>query len=178
MGHTAPRCGHTVQSRHCASRTALGWITGKAACGNESELLSVDGLLSELDYFFSTHAELRWIGSGIFEVPGAGTGTTSKVGRSLWRKTSASKGAEPFTITPGNPQCDSTVETFAAHRLEIDSWRKGVPFYIGKYLPVTCTEVVETFRAPPTFLQGHRLGRNFLRFRKRDDGRQRGGNRG
>jgi glucose-6-phosphate 1-dehydrogenase len=40
---------------------------------------------------------------------------------------------------------DSQVETFAALRLEIDSWRwQGVPIYIraGKCLPVTCTEVV------------------------------------
>src|SRR5439155_4832200 len=39
----------------------------------------------------------------------------------------------------------STVETFAALRLQIDSWRwRGVPFYIraGKCLPVTCTEVL------------------------------------
>jgi glucose-6-phosphate 1-dehydrogenase len=40
---------------------------------------------------------------------------------------------------------DSKTETFAALRLEVDSWRwKGVPFYIraGKNLPVTCTEVL------------------------------------
>ena len=39
---------------------------------------------------------------------------------------------------------DSKVETFAALKLEIDSWRwRGVPFYIraGKNLPVTCTEM-------------------------------------
>ncbi len=44
---------------------------------------------------------------------------------------------------------DSQVETFAALRLEIDSWRwAGVPFYIraGKCLPVTCTEVVVRLR--------------------------------
>ena len=44
---------------------------------------------------------------------------------------------------------DSQVETFAALRLEIDSWRwQGVPFYIraGKSLPVTCTEVVVRLR--------------------------------
>ena len=38
---------------------------------------------------------------------------------------------------------DSKVETFAALRMEINSWRwQGVPFYIraGKRLPVTCTE--------------------------------------
>ena len=47
---------------------------------------------------------------------------------------------------------DSTVETFAALRLEIDSWRwDGVPFLIraGKKLPVTATEVVVEFRRPP-----------------------------
>ena len=47
---------------------------------------------------------------------------------------------------------DSNVETFAALRLEVDSWRwKGVPFYIraGKNLPVTCTEVLARFRKPP-----------------------------
>ena len=63
---------------------------------------------------------------------------------------------------------DSTVETFAALRLEIDSWRwKGVPFYIraGKYLPVTATEVLATFREPPTFLGGEAPGRNYIRFR-------------
>ena len=63
---------------------------------------------------------------------------------------------------------DSTVETFAALRLEIDSWRwRGVPFYLraGKYLPATCTEVLATFREPPTFLQGRAPGRNYIRFR-------------
>ncbi len=63
---------------------------------------------------------------------------------------------------------DSTVETFAALRMDIDSWRwKGVPFYLraGKYLPVTCTEVVARFHEPPTFIRGKALGRNYLRFR-------------
>jgi glucose-6-phosphate 1-dehydrogenase len=39
---------------------------------------------------------------------------------------------------------DSKVETFAALKLEVDSWRwRGVPFYIraGKLLPVTCTDI-------------------------------------
>ena len=47
---------------------------------------------------------------------------------------------------------DSKTETFAALRLDIDSWRwQGVPFYIraGKSLPVTCTEVVVRLRRPP-----------------------------
>jgi glucose-6-phosphate 1-dehydrogenase len=47
---------------------------------------------------------------------------------------------------------ESHVETFAALRLEIDSWRwEGVPFFIraGKRLPVTTTEVVVNFKRPP-----------------------------
>ncbi len=63
---------------------------------------------------------------------------------------------------------DSTVETFAALRLEVGSWRwKGVPFYIraGKRLPVTCTEVLARFRKPPTAIGDGLLSRNHLRFR-------------
>jgi glucose-6-phosphate 1-dehydrogenase len=47
---------------------------------------------------------------------------------------------------------DSKVETFAALRLEIQSWRwSGVPFLIraGKCLPVTTTEVLVKLRKPP-----------------------------
>jgi glucose-6-phosphate 1-dehydrogenase len=47
---------------------------------------------------------------------------------------------------------DSQVETFAALRLFIESWRwAGVPFFIraGKCLPVTATEVLVKLRAPP-----------------------------
>ena len=47
---------------------------------------------------------------------------------------------------------DSTVETFAAVRLHVDSWRwDGVPFFIraGKCMPVTATEVMVTLKRPP-----------------------------
>lgn len=50
---------------------------------------------------------------------------------------------------------DSQVETFAAIRLHIDSWRwAGVPFYIrtGKQLPVTATEVYVELKRPPVTL--------------------------
>jgi glucose-6-phosphate 1-dehydrogenase len=46
----------------------------------------------------------------------------------------------------------STTETYAAMRLEIDSWRwSGVPFFIrtGKLLPVTQTELRLIFEEPP-----------------------------
>ena len=55
---------------------------------------------------------------------------------------------------------DSGVETFAAARLHIDSWRwKGVPFYLrtGKCLPVTATEVVVQVQAPPHDVFGEAL---------------------
>ncbi len=56
---------------------------------------------------------------------------------------------------------DSTTETYAALRLEIDNWRwEGVPFYIrtGKHLPITQTELRLIFRRPPRILfQGSRL---------------------
>jgi glucose-6-phosphate 1-dehydrogenase len=63
---------------------------------------------------------------------------------------------------------NSKVETFAALKLEIDSWRwRGVPFYIraGKSLPVTCTEVLVRFRMPPTMYTNFDLKQNFFRFR-------------
>jgi glucose-6-phosphate 1-dehydrogenase len=47
---------------------------------------------------------------------------------------------------------DSRVETFAALRVFIDSWRwADVPFYIraGKYLAVTATEVFVSLKRPP-----------------------------
>jgi glucose-6-phosphate 1-dehydrogenase len=49
-------------------------------------------------------------------------------------------------------KADSDVETYAAARLFIDTWRwAGVPFFIraGKCLPVTATEVVVEFKRPP-----------------------------
>jgi glucose-6-phosphate 1-dehydrogenase len=62
---------------------------------------------------------------------------------------------------------DSDVETFAAVRLEIRSWRwSGVPFLIraGKCLPVTATEVLVKLRKPPLdTLAGDTS--NYFRFR-------------
>jgi glucose-6-phosphate 1-dehydrogenase len=66
---------------------------------------------------------------------------------------------------------DSTVETFAAVRLNVESWRwDGVPFLIraGKCMPVTTTEVWVTLKRPPL----RQLGTedpNYLRFRLSPD---------
>jgi glucose-6-phosphate 1-dehydrogenase len=67
---------------------------------------------------------------------------------------------------------DSQVETFAALKLEINSWRwKGVPFYLraGKCLPVTSTQIVGRFRIPPTIIPSEALIGNHLRLRLSPD---------
>jgi glucose-6-phosphate 1-dehydrogenase len=72
---------------------------------------------------------------------------------------------------------DSTVETFVAARVEIDSWRwAGVPWYlrVGKALAESATEAVVEFHSPPRLLfdeaGGPPPGRNLVRLRlgKRD----------
>jgi len=50
---------------------------------------------------------------------------------------------------------DSTIETFAAVRLRIESWRwSGVPFYVrtGKAMAATGLEAVVEFRSPPRMM--------------------------
>lgn len=66
---------------------------------------------------------------------------------------------------------DSTVETYAALRLTVDSWRwDGVPFLIraGKELPVTATEVMVEFKRPPLTTLAPGMG-NHLRLRVNPD---------
>jgi glucose-6-phosphate 1-dehydrogenase len=62
----------------------------------------------------------------------------------------------------------STVETFVALRLSVNSWRwKDVPFYIraGKCLPVTATEVVVKLRQAPAVYTETAPPANYFRFR-------------
>jgi glucose-6-phosphate 1-dehydrogenase len=65
---------------------------------------------------------------------------------------------------------DSQVETFAALRLRIDTWRwADVPFYIraGKCLPISATEVIVNLKRPPLaiFDAGVTLPANYFRLR-------------
>jgi glucose-6-phosphate 1-dehydrogenase len=63
---------------------------------------------------------------------------------------------------------DSKVETFAALRLRIESWRwQGVPFFVrtGKCLPVTATEIVVRLREPPKVFPAASRLPNYFRFR-------------
>jgi glucose-6-phosphate 1-dehydrogenase len=69
---------------------------------------------------------------------------------------------------------DSTVETFVALRLHLDTWRwGGVPIYVraGKALPVTATEVLVELRQPPemVFHEIEPPDGNNLRFRLTPD---------
>jgi len=66
---------------------------------------------------------------------------------------------------------DSKVETFAAVKLFVDSWRwEGVPFLIraGKNLPVTTTEVMVSLKRPPLTALAPGKGNHF-RFRLSPD---------
>ena len=68
-----------------------------------------------------------------------------------------------YTSTPGVPD-DSTVPTFAALRVHLDTWRwQGVPFFlrVGKGLEQQSSHVLVTYRKPPvcvfhTDCSGHR----------------------
>jgi len=69
-------------------------------------------------------------------------------------------------VAPG-----SRVETYAAVRLHIESWRwDGVPFFIraGKKLPMTTTEVLVTLKRPPLRQLGTEDA-NYVRFRLSPD---------
>jgi glucose-6-phosphate 1-dehydrogenase len=84
--------------------------------------------------------------------------TANDVVRGQFRGYKSEKGVAP----------DSKMETFAALRLEINSWRwQGVPFYIraGKNLPVTCTELMVRLRRPPTIFSADGIKPNHFRFR-------------
>ena len=86
--------------------------------------------------------------------------TKSSVVRGQYRGYRAVPGVAP----------ESTVETFAAMRVKVDSWRwAGVPFYIraGKCLPVTVAEILVELNRPPQaiFEDVQPSHPNYLRFR-------------
>ncbi|WP_062465133.1 glucose-6-phosphate dehydrogenase [Demequina soli] len=82
---------------------------------------------------------------------------------------------EGYRDEPGVAR-NSDVETYAAVRLFIDSWRwAGVPWYLrtGKHLPVTAHEIVVEFKRPPQALFDDAMMAqhpNHLRIRLQPDG--------
>jgi glucose-6-phosphate 1-dehydrogenase len=102
---------------------------------------------------------MQVVAAAAMEVPAAGDANTLK--NALFSVFRAMPEAEPAHYVRGQYEGyrtiegvadDSTTETYAALRLEIDNWRwSGVPFFIrtGKRLPVTQTELRVVFRRPP-----------------------------
>jgi glucose-6-phosphate 1-dehydrogenase len=124
------------------------------------------------NHLFQTVALLAMeppVGPGVEEIRDA----KEKVFRAMetMKRTDLVRGQfEGYRDEPGVAP-DSDVETFAAVRLHIDSWRwAGVPFYVraGKELPVTCTEVrVELHRPPQAVFSDYEElphETNYLRF--------------
>ncbi|MEP6574700.1 MAG: glucose-6-phosphate dehydrogenase, partial [Gemmatimonadota bacterium] len=125
----------------------------------QNHLLQVVGFLAMEPPALSSHESIRDEQSKIFRTirPLSATDLV----RGQFRGYRSEAGVAP----------DSTVETYAAVRLFIDSWRwEGVPFFIraGKCLAVTATEVVVTFKKPP--LSKLAPGKtNYVRFRLSPD---------
>jgi len=102
---------------------------------------------------------MQVVAAAAMEVPAAGDANTLK--NALFSVFRAMPEAKPAHYVRGQYEGyrtiegvadDSTTETYAALRLEIDNWRwSGVPFFIrtGKRLPVTQTELRVVFRRPP-----------------------------
>jgi glucose-6-phosphate 1-dehydrogenase len=102
---------------------------------------------------------MQVVAAAAMEPPASGEANTLK--NALYSVFRAMPEADPAHYVRGQYEgyrqiegvaADSTTETFAALRLEIDSWRwSGVPFFIrtGKCLPVTQTEVRVVFQRPP-----------------------------
>jgi glucose-6-phosphate 1-dehydrogenase len=102
---------------------------------------------------------MQIVGAAAMEPPGGGDPTTLKNGMVAVFK--AMREADPVHYVRGQHEGyreidgvapDSTTETYAAVRLEIDNWRwSGVPFFIraGKLLPVNQWELRLIFQHPP-----------------------------
>ena len=102
---------------------------------------------------------LQLVAIGAMEPPaGRDPNTLNNAKYALWQ---AIASADPANYVRGQYDgylatdgvaADSTTETFAVLRLDIDNWCwSGVPFFIraGKHLPVTQTELRLVFKQPP-----------------------------
>src|SRR5207247_1480209 len=102
---------------------------------------------------------MQVVAATAMEPPAGGDPATIK--NAMYSVFRATRDADPGHYVRGQHQgyreidgvaADSTTETYAALRLEIDNWRwSGVPFFIrtGKLLPVTQWEVRLVFHHPP-----------------------------
>ena len=102
---------------------------------------------------------MQVVAAAAMEPPATGDATTLK--NSIVSVFQAMPAADPAHYVRGQYDgyreidgvaADSTTETYAALRLEIENWRwSGVPFFIrtGKCLPITQTELRLVFHHPP-----------------------------
>ena len=144
------RSGTATTSRACrsrwprasASRTAATSTTRSARCATSSSTTCC-----------------RWSPPAAMEAPSgsdaddaqerAGRRSSARSSTPTPRTTCAASTTATRRSTASPP--DSTTETYAALRLEIENWRwSGVPFFIrtGKRLPVTQTELRLVFKRP------------------------------
>jgi Glucose-6-phosphate dehydrogenase, C-terminal domain len=110
------------------------------------------------------------IGAAEFSGSGMDLSALFRGGRGICRRRRCRVSNFAFAVRLHFLECGPYLrgETYAALKLEIDSWRwRGVPFYVraGKSLPVTITEVVVRLRRPPTMFQSPDLQSNYFRFR-------------
>jgi glucose-6-phosphate 1-dehydrogenase len=102
---------------------------------------------------------MQVVAAAAMEAPAAGDPRTMKDAQTAaWRSTLSAdpahyvRGQYDGYLSIDGVAPDSTTETYAALRLEIDNWRwEGVPFFIrtGKRLPITQTELRLVFKHPP-----------------------------
>jgi glucose-6-phosphate 1-dehydrogenase len=102
---------------------------------------------------------MQVVAAAAMEAPASGDATTLK--NSIVSVFQAMPAGDPAHYVRGQYDAyreidgvaaDSTTETYAALRLEVDNWRwSGVPFFIrtGKELPITQTELRLVFKRPP-----------------------------
>jgi glucose-6-phosphate 1-dehydrogenase len=102
---------------------------------------------------------MQVVAAAAMEIPASGDANTLK--SALFSVFRAMREADPAHYVRGQYEGyrsidgvapDSTTETYAALRLEIDNWRwSGVPFFLrtGKCMPVTQTELRVVFKRPP-----------------------------
>ncbi len=114
---------------------------------------------SALSATWSSTTSCRWLPRARWSRPRAATRTRSRTrrwrfsvrSRRRTRPTTCADSTTAIAISTAS-RADSTTETFAALRVEIENWRwSGVPFFIrtGKRLPVTQTELRLIFKHAP-----------------------------
>jgi glucose-6-phosphate 1-dehydrogenase len=125
----------------------------------QSHLLQVLALVAmEPPSVFDAHAtmpeKIKLFESAV-PIPLDAAHTRAVFGRYGPTPASGSKPAEPAYVGEEGVNPETRTETYAAIRLEFDTWRwAGVPFYLrsGKKMASKLTEVVVMFKRPPTNL--------------------------